>query len=147
MSQRTNICCSALLLLAPCLVAQQPQSPSRLPPPEDAFTSTQLIMWTWIQKPQPTPQPLPPPDKPLPPSGQQPVQSANPNSQPVAKQVFIGKVVKDGDHLILRTSDGATYQLDEQRNLSQYEDKTVRINGTLDATTNTIHVVKIALLS
>ena len=59
--------------------------------------------------------------------------------------VFLGKIVKDGDHLILRTSDGATYQLDEQRNLSQYQDKNVRIHGTLDG--NTIRVVKIELLS
>ena len=145
MKQTTNIFGIALLLSAPLLVAQQPPPPSRLPSPEAALTSTQLIMWTWMQKPQPTPQPLPPPDTPVPPSDQQPVQSANPNTPSPAKQVFLGKIVKDGDHLILRTSDGATYQLDEQRNLSQYQDKNVRIHGTLDG--NTIRVVKIELLS
>jgi len=146
MSRKTNIV-SLLLLLVPFLPAQQTQPSAPVPAPEDSVTSRQLIMWTWMQKPQPTPQPLPPPDKPLPPSGQQPVQSANPNTPSPAKQVFIGKIVMDGDQLILRTSDGATYLLDEQRNLSQYQDRNVRIHGTLDATSNTIHVVKIELLS
>lgn len=60
-------------------------------------------------------------------------------------RAFEGKITKAGDKLVLR--DSATrqaYQLDDQDKAKQFEGKTVKITATMDASTNTLHVVDIA---
>jgi uncharacterized protein YdeI (BOF family) len=58
-----------------------------------------------------------------------------------ATKVFTGKISKDGDRLVLKDSaTNMTYQLDDQAKAKKYEGKDVKVNGSLDANSNTIHV-------
>lgn len=146
MSRKTTLFAGALLALTPFALAQEQQGQATPRFPEDVLASQQLIAWSWMQKPQPAPQPLPPPDKAVPQPGQQTAPPSNPQAEPT-KQTFTGKILKDGDRYVLKVSGNTTYQLDEQSSLKGYEDKDVRIVGTLDNATNTIRVVKIELFS
>jgi hypothetical protein len=145
MNRSTSIFAALLLTLAPFAVAQESQSGLV----EDTLASRELIAWTWMQKPQPTPQPIPPPDKGIPQPDQQTEQPSNSQRQESGQsqsQTFTGKIVKDGDKYVLKSS-GTTYQLAEQSNVKQYEDQDVKVIGTLDAGSNTIRITKIELLS
>jgi hypothetical protein len=55
--------------------------------------------------------------------------------------------VKDGAKYVLKVASNTTYQLDDQGDIRQYENQTVKVVGSLDAGSNTIRVVKIELLS
>jgi len=58
-----------------------------------------------------------------------------------ATKVFTGKISKDGDRLVLKdAATNMTYQLDDQSKAKKYEGKDVKVNGSLDANSNTIHV-------
>jgi uncharacterized protein YdeI (BOF family) len=58
-----------------------------------------------------------------------------------ATKVFTGKISKDGDRLVLKdAATNMTYQLDDQAKAKKYEGKDVKVNGSLDANSNTIHV-------
>jgi hypothetical protein len=84
------------------------------------------------------------------PSAQQPQQPSQqqqaPDSQAQSQspsssgQVFTGTVVKAGDKYVLQSSNGTSYDVDDQAALKKYEGKQVRINGTLDPDGKTIHV-------
>ena len=140
-------------LLAGSLLAfaQEPQLTHKFP--EDALTSQQLIAWSWLQKPQPAPQPLPPRDTPIPqadpqnqPSAREPGNSQSQQESP-STQSFTGKIVKDGTRYVLKVASNTTYLLAEQVDVRQYENQQVKIIGSLDTASNTIRVVKIELLS
>ncbi len=64
---------------------------------------------------------------------QQPAQEA---------QTFTGKISRKGDKYILRSS-YMTYDLDDQEKAKSFVGKDVKVTGTLDAQTNTIHVAEI----
>ena len=124
--------------------------PSALQVPEDAFATRQLIAWSSMQKPQPAPQPLPPPDTPVPQPDQQASQKPSENQAPPqapTAQSFVGKIVKEGGSFVLKVARNTTYQLDGAGDTTQYENRNVKIEGNLDASGNTIHVVRIELLS
>lgn len=79
--------------------------------------------------------------------GQAPDQSAQPapdsqaQSQQPGVQVFTGTIVKTGDKYMFQDSaSGATYGIDAQDQVKQFEGKKVRVHGTLDPTTKMIHV-------
>ncbi len=77
--------------------------------------------------------------------GQTPDQSAAPapdsaQSQPAGVQVFTGTIVKSGDKYVFQDSSGATYDIDAQDQVKQFEGKKVRVRGTLDPSTKMIHV-------
>jgi len=82
MNRTTTLLTLGLLLFPAVTIAQQSSSPQT---PEDAYTSRELIAWSQLQAPQPTPQPLPPKDKQIPqpeqPRDQQPSPPADPNNQ------------------------------------------------------------------
>jgi hypothetical protein len=65
------------------------------------------------------------------------------NSQGTA---FIGTVVKAGGKYVLKTSD-MSYQLDDQDKAKQFVGQQVKVNGSLDSNTSTIHVSDIAPMS
>jgi uncharacterized protein HemX len=57
---------------------------------------------------------------------------------------FEGKIMKSGGKLVLQDSSTQTaYQLDDQSKAMDYQGKNVRVVGTLDQTTNILHVVDI----
>jgi Protein of unknown function (DUF5818) len=57
-------------------------------------------------------------------------------------QPFSGTVVKAGDKYVLKTTD-ATYQLDDQDKAKKFEGQQVKVNGSLDKSTSTIHIADI----
>jgi uncharacterized protein YdeI (BOF family) len=73
-----------------------------------------------------------------------PTAQADPQAQGQMQQatkVFTGKITKDGDRLVLKdASTNMTYQLDDQAKAKKYEGKDVKVNGSFDANSNTIHV-------
>lgn len=146
MNRKASYIAGLMVLFTPFLVAQQPQDQPR--GPEDSVASQQLIAWSQMQNPRPVPEPLPPPDKGIPqpePEQKQPVPPSADEKTP--SQTFTGKILKDGDKYVLKASGNNTYQLDEQSGAKQYEDKEVRVVGTLDKGSNTIRVTKIELVS
>jgi uncharacterized protein YdeI (BOF family) len=77
-------------------------------------------------------------------------QTAAGQSQSQAQQVqtFTGKLVKSKGKLVLQdAASGAAYSLDNEDQLKQYEGKNVKITGTLDPSTNMIHVTNVEMAS
>jgi hypothetical protein len=75
------------------------------------------------------------------PPAQQPVDA---QSQQAARS-FEGKITKAGDKLVLQDASTQTsYQLDDQDKVKQFEGQSVKITATMDAPTNTLHVVDIS---
>ena len=149
MTRKTTIFGGLLLAMAgPLVLAQEMQQPSQ-PSPEDlTAASFDLVVWSSTQKPKPVPEPLPPPDKGVPEPDQQTSQPPAPQvPQDISTQAFTGKIVRESGVYVLKVSSNTTYQLDEQSSVKEYEDKDVKIIGTLDPGGNTIHVTKIQLLS
>lgn len=159
MHRTTNLLAGVVLALASFAVAQDAQ-PANPETPEDAMQPRQLVAWSSLQKPQPAPQPLPPPDTPVPQPGddQQAKPPANPQNDQSpaaaessdhspAAQSFTGKIVKDSGKYVLKVASNTSYQLEGEGDLDQYENQNVKVVGNLDKGTNTIHVVKIELLS
>lgn len=142
-----------VLLLAIGPIAWAQGSDSRPQVPEDAFTTRQLIAWSGLQKPRPTPQPLAPRDMPVPPvpqpdqpAAQQANPSVDPNHEQTQPQSFTGKILREDGEYVLRVG-SKTFQLLEQGGLQKYEDQTVRLIGVLDTSSDTIHVARIDLIS
>jgi len=134
-----------LLVSLPLLVAQDPQTkPSPALPA--SVLGPQLIAWSQLQKPRPVPQPLPPPNQPLPQADQQ---QPNPlaQQQPPATLTLMGTIVKDGTRYVLKVSSNSAYLLDDQDKVSPYEGKQVKIAGSLDADGKVLHVTSIELVS
>ena len=81
---------------------------------------------------------------------QQPGQTPDPSAQPAPDsqaqsqqtgvQVFTGTIMKSGDKYVFQDSNGATYDIDAQEQVKQFEGKKVRVHGTLDPSTKMIHV-------
>ena len=67
------------------------------------------------------------------------------SDEPVATSgnIFVGKIMKFGDKLVVASSD-ATYQLDDQQKALLFLRRTVKITGRLDPSTGIIHVGTIA---
>jgi len=145
----TNLLAGVILAISTVALAQD--QPSNQQTPEDAFEARQLIAWSSLQKPQPAPQPLPPPDTAIPqpdqPSDQQSKAPGDPQNEDSPAQTFTGKIVKDGAEYVLRAANNTTYALIEQSEVKQYENQNVRVVGKIETGTNRIHVVKIELMS
>ena len=72
---------------------------------------------------------------------QPPITQQEPSEQ--KSSTFVGEIVKaqNGQYALLTDKQkGTQYNLDDQDKAKQFEGKDVRVEGTLDATTNTIHV-------
>jgi len=148
MTRLANMLVALALAFGPVALSQESQSRPQVP--EDALTTRQLIAWSGMQKPQPTPQPLPPRDTPIPqpdqPADQQAKPPGDPHHEQAPTQTFTGKIVKDGSKYSLRVG-SRSYQLLEQGGLQKYEDQTVRVVGVLDLSSDTIHVESIDVVS
>lgn len=65
-------------------------------------------------------------------------------AQQAATKTFAGKIVKQGDKYMLKDmANKVTYMLDSSDDLKRYEGKEVTVFGSLDTSTNTIHVQKV----
>ena len=145
---RAIITTGIFLLSAAFLCAQDEPKPQV---PEDAFSTRELIAWSSLQKPQPTPQPLPPADEPIPEPGQGREQTTPPNTAAESQQspadAFIGRISKSGESFILTVSGGTTYELASENDLAKFENKTVRVRGQLEPNGKRIRVTKVEVLS
>jgi hypothetical protein len=131
------------------------------PSSPDGILGPQLIAWSEMQKPQPVPQrpePIPVPDsnadKQAGSTEDTPKQQPAPDTkapaqekQGPAAQTLSGTVIKLGNKYVLKTTDQQTYELDDQDRAREYEGKQVKIVGSLDPTTNMIHITSIELIS
>jgi uncharacterized protein YdeI (BOF family) len=94
------------------------------------------------QQPQPQPQQQPDQAQPQPQPQHSPDQAQpqpNPN-QSQASSTFTGTVVKNGEQYMLRDSSGQIFGLDDSDKAKQFEGKTVKVTGQLDAQAKVIHV-------
>ena len=68
-------------------------------------------------------------------------------AQPQQKS-FMGVIVKDGNRLVLQDpTSKARYKIDDETKVQDYVGKQVKIIGSLDASTNILHVETIELVS
>jgi membrane protein implicated in regulation of membrane protease activity len=68
-------------------------------------------------------------------------QTTQPQAQTQArKQTFTGTIAKADDGSYVLEVGGASYRLDDQSTAAKYVGKQVKVTGTLDASTDTIHV-------
>ncbi|HUK89041.1 MAG TPA: DUF5818 domain-containing protein [Blastocatellia bacterium] len=73
------------------------------------------------------------------PTTQQPAQPGGQDQQQA--QTFNGKIAKSKDGYVLKDeANKVSYKLDDQDKAKQFEGKDVKVTGTLDASSNTIHV-------
>ncbi|MFZ0760763.1 MAG: DUF5818 domain-containing protein [Candidatus Sulfotelmatobacter sp.] len=72
-------------------------------------------------------------------------QPDNQNSQTAAAtKTFAGKIVKDGDVLVLSDTEGkTTYKLDDQEKAKKFVNQDVKVTGVLDDSTGIIRVTSI----
>ncbi len=83
------------------------------------------------------------PSQAQPPSQQQPSQSGDQaqQSDSGSGHEFVGTIVKQGDkYKFQEASSGQMYDIDHQAEVSKFDGKKVRVRGTLDPQTKTIHV-------
>ena len=114
--------------------AQQPSSPDTTPP-----QSTPETQAPSSQSPSQTPDTTaPPPSSRTPESGAQ--GSAADSGDASGTQTFSGTVVKQGDKCVLKDDSGKIYDIDHQDEVKKFEGKRVRVQGTLDPSTNKIMV-------
>lgn len=71
-----------------------------------------------------------------------PTSEAKPEPHRLNVRVYVGTIVKVGDAYVLKAAN-EKYRLDNQRKAKNYKGKDVKIMGTLDKTTNSIHIRKI----
>ena len=72
---------------------------------------------------------------------QQQTDATNPQQ---SARSFEGKIAKSGYQLVLQeTSTQTAYKLDDQDKAKQFEGKNVKVMATVEASTNTLHVVDI----
>ncbi|MCU1299775.1 MAG: hypothetical protein JWQ87_59 [Candidatus Sulfotelmatobacter sp.] len=89
------------------------------------------------QAPQSQTPPSQAPDTTAPPASNSQTTAAQPNGV----QSFTGTIVKSGDKYMFQDADtGTTYDIDHQDQVQKFEGKKVKVHGTLDAGTKTIHV-------
>jgi Protein of unknown function (DUF5818) len=146
MERRTRLLTIAVVVLLSPIVWAQSSNPGPVNPdlPGDVL-GPQLVAWSQLQTPHPVPQPLPS-ERPDPQQKPAPTDPQGKEAQP-ATQSFTGTIMKDGGKLVLKTSDNAVYQIDDQETAKSYEGKRVKISGTLDAKTNMLHILAIDSLS
>jgi hypothetical protein len=87
-------------------------------------------------------------------AAQQPQRPDQPNSQPQQQskanspqsaKMFQGKIARADEQLVFWDPSSQTaYQVDDQSKVAPYEGKNVKIVGTVDTKTNTLHVVDVA---
>lgn len=141
--QRTTTLPLALVLLIPASAFSQKSTAQT---PEDAYSSRELIAWSQLQTPQPTPQPLPPQEQmpqPEQPRDQQPKSPADPHNQQQPIQLLAGVILTDGNGFLLHEPDGKSYPLDGVSDLRPYANQSVKVLGTNSLTAPTIHVLKV----
>ena len=121
----------------------QEETPQPCPDVTPGALGCEPVEWSRLQEAVPLPDSSPSPDD------QQPDQSANSQSQQqqASKQSITGIIVKQGERFVLKAGDDTTYQLDDQSRVTKYQDKRVKVVGSVDPATKTLHIESIELVS
>jgi Protein of unknown function (DUF5818) len=106
-----------------------------------------LVAWSVLQQPRPVPQPLPPPDNRPDDSPSQAGQTADSQSQQRSEQTFTGTIARDSGKYVLKVSGNVAYEIEDQEKARPFTGKQVKITGTLDSTSNVLHIDRIDLIS
>jgi lipopolysaccharide export system protein LptA len=70
--------------------------------------------------------------------------ATSPSDDAKDAKTFTGKIAQDSGKFILRDDENkVTYQLDDQDKAKKFDGQEVKITGTLDPQSNTIHVMEI----
>jgi hypothetical protein len=142
LSLATLVLCLALIHMARAQNSQKPKHPQ----PQN---SAELIAWTQLQEPRPVQspqQPAPAPERQPDPtpdtrSQNQPAPGGQDDAQKgTTVQSFMGTVIQAEGKYVLKTTDKATYQLDDQELAKRFEGKQVQVTGNLITGTNLIKV-------
>jgi len=82
------------------------------------------------------------------PKDQPQAQTGDQNPAQPQQKSFMGVIVKDGNRLVLQDpASKARYKIDDETKVQDYVGKQVKIIGSLDASTNILHVESIELVS
>ncbi|MGH9440231.1 MAG: DUF5818 domain-containing protein [Terriglobia bacterium] len=74
-------------------------------------------------------------------SAQQPQASPNDQGPAASAQLFVGKITQQsGQYVLYVAASRTTYQLDDQAKAKQFVGQDVKVQGVLDASSNTIKV-------
>ncbi|MGP0018332.1 MAG: DUF5818 domain-containing protein [Candidatus Sulfotelmatobacter sp.] len=74
-------------------------------------------------------------------SAQDPMQQPDNQKPATETKTFAGKIVKNGNALVLSDQDGkTTYKLDDQQKAKEFVNQDVKVTGVLDASTGMIRV-------
>jgi biotin carboxyl carrier protein len=80
------------------------------------------------------------------PSAQQPSQSPSTMDQGQQVQTFMGTVVKENGGYWLKDDAAKTsYKVDNEDQIKKFKNKNVKVTGTLDPATNSIHVTNVEM--
>jgi hypothetical protein len=140
--QASVLTIAAFLTFSVAVLAQEPHTQPQ-PNLTSAILGPPLMAWSQMSKPQPVQQAAPLPEQ-QPEAQTQPGQPASSQAQPQpSMQTVTGTIAKEDGKYVLKASDNVTYQLDDQDKAKRYEGKQVKVNGSLDAGSNTIHVASI----
>jgi len=67
--------------------------------------------------------------------------AASPEEKSEEAETFTGRIAQvDGKYILDDSATKSTFQLDDQEKAKAFEGRTVKVTGTLDASTRTIHV-------
>jgi hypothetical protein len=133
-----------LFLTTAPLAFSQEATPQPCPDVVPGSLGCELVLWSRLQAPVP----LPEPDvKPVPPSDGHSPSERDQAGPKTTRQSITGTIVRQGVRCVLKLADNSTYQLDNQNTVKQYQDKKVKIVGTLDADNHTLHVESIEVAS
>jgi hypothetical protein len=77
------------------------------------------------------------------PAAQSQPSSSPQSAQSQPSQIFVGKIAKSKGDLVFKDDAGTSYKLDNTDQAKPFVGKSVKVTGTLDAPTNTIHVTNI----
>jgi hypothetical protein len=141
---------AALLAFSPLLLAQGPlEQPAPAVPAE--VIGPPLVAWSELQKPRPIPESVAIPDRDH--RSSQALEADSAQSEPS----FTGTIEARNGVYLLRASDSnfaqikadevRIYQIDDQEKARNYEGKSIRVAGSLDTTTNMLHVTKVEPIS
>jgi hypothetical protein len=139
----------ALLLLLTSTAFSQDSTPQPCPDVPSGALGCEPVEWSRLQDPVPIPdpndeKPAPPDQQPDPRSGQSPNVGAE-HQGPI--RTFTGIVISQGQKYVLKVGEATAYQLDDQNQAKQYENKEVKVIGRLDGDSNILHIRSIALFS
>jgi Protein of unknown function (DUF5818) len=127
MKKLITVMATMALAMALSVVSFAQQDQSTQPSAQQPTSDTQNAQ----QDPQGTQQPSSPAPDP------------STSTQATPASSFTGAVVKAGGKYVLKTSE-MNYQLDDQQKAKQFVGQHVKVNGTLDSNTSTIHVSDIS---